>query len=148
MYEKGGESRGSHLHSFVSKAGKKKCFLMWNGAGRSQDSRSLRSPATCAHMRRSCQPAGTARESPASRPPAAQNPGLSELGGCEWALGHHRHLRGRGGLPTGHSMAHKFSSQNRTERCSQFSLFGQHFGCFQCGQLRLRANMNRLRIQR
>lgn len=34
------------------------------------------------------------------------------------------------------------------QRCSQIRLFGQHFGYFQCGQLRLRTNTNLLRIQR
>lgn len=146
VYIEGGEGRGSHLHSFVSQAVGKKVL---SHVERGRDSRSLRGPATHARRtRRSRQPARTARGSPHATPTATQNPGLSELGGRERALGHRRHRGGRRGLPPGHSMAHTCSSQNRTERWSPFGLFERHFGCFQWGQLRLRANMNRLRVQR
>lgn len=128
-----------------SSGGEKSAFSRGTGPGQQVASRSR-------HIRPPHETLPPACEDGAGKPhvtpTATQNPGLSELGGRERALGHRRHRGGRRGLPPGHSMAHTCSSQNRTERCSQFSLFERHFGCFQWGQLRLRANMNRLRVQR
>lgn len=138
------------MHSYVKQ--KKKCFLCETGrrgtrkAGRSRfrphsapqrlpDSgrraRELRGPQRSSPCH-SCWPRGVL--GPRSRAALRRRrPTLTPQGGGDYPQVTVWHTR----------------FQARTEqRCSQFSLFGQHFGYFQCGQLRLRGNMNLLRIQR
>lgn len=150
----GEESRGSHFQP-IPKVSRKKKSAFLNRKRKSQAGHRLfqdfatRSPA----QRCSCQPGRTVHCPMQESPPmsfmlASQNPRVSELGSAG-VPGPPNTAEAVAEAAHDHSMAHKFSSQNWTERCSQFSLFRQHFGYFQCGQLRLRANMmNLLRIQR
>lgn len=127
-------TEGAIFNPFTSEAEKRVLSHNKQGSAQGQDHRPLqglaaRSPA----WRRSRQPGRTVREAlpfhscwplrvlKRSRA-APRSPGPPLLP-----------PRGRRGLPTGHSMAHAFSSQNWRERCSQFVFFRQRFGYFQCG---------------
>lgn len=103
------EREGATFNPFISKAGKKKCFLISNRTGKCQDSRSLPGPAA-----RGPAPEGGA-EGP-SRVLPAGHWGSQHVGaGQPWgAPGPPGQPGGGRGLPVGHSMARNV--QARTEQ--------------------------------
>ena len=135
-------AEGAVFNPFTSEAERRVLSRSKQGSAQGQDHRPLqglaaRSPARSPARRHSRQPGRTVREAlpfhscwllrvlkrvlkRSRAAPRSPDPPLLPP-------------RGRRGLPTGHSMAHAFSSQNWRERCSQFSLFGPRFGYFQCG---------------
>lgn len=85
---------GATFNPFISKAGKKKCFLISNRTGKCQDSRSLPGPAAEAPLPRA------AHKGPrASVLPATEGPSTSELGSPEEPLVHPDSRVGGGDCP-------------------------------------------------
>lgn len=118
---KEGTARKGHLQPSRKESGSKKGILRAKRKVKNQEGSSSPGPAAPRPRRGQCRGPLVSRLLLAT-----QRARRAELGGPD--------SRGWRGLPVGHSMAHGFQARTgQRDRCSQFSLFRQRFGYFQCG---------------